>query len=112
MKRIAAILFLFALFSQCYGQAPSTERKLYYLKQSENQIFTLPYSFEHINEVIMPEIVASRDSLAAHYPERSLLPRDQASITAAFNFWIESYPVEYRTYRAYLEEYYKDHVNP
>ena len=109
MKRITLLLILFLLTFQVKSQDISVERKQYYLNQAENKIFSLPFSYEHINGVFMPEILAKRDDLAPNYPNRALLGRDAAIINNAFQTWITTYPNEYSSYYSYLQVYYREH---
>ena len=103
-------LILFAGSFKVHAQdVLSTERKLYNLRMAEKSIFELPYSYEHINLIFMPEIESSRATIAPNYPNREGLPRDMIAIDQAFFYWIETYPSEYDNYYQYLNLFYRDH---
>ena len=114
MKRTLAFLLvvstIFCLDS--YAQSMDTpERKLYYLQRTENQIFELPFEMDHIRNVIYPEILKERRTLAPNYPSEFSLDRDPQIRKDTFLAWINQYPQEFDDYYAYLATYVRTNMN-
>lgn len=87
----------------------SNERKIDLLKKAETEIFKLPYEMDFIKNNYVPEIQASKDSLAPNYPNRENLPRDKSAIDQAYIDWLVQHPSEYDAYYGYLKVFIRTH---
>jgi len=114
--------FLFFLFFTYHVNAQQTTaeqrdevnrtealNKAEYIKKLQGDLFSLPYDLDYINETLLTEIVEKRLELAPHYPDLLTLERDQLIIDQAFADWVINYPLEYKNYQSYLNEFIAQH---
>lgn len=95
--------------STSQNRPSNTERQLSYLEKVEENVFTLPYDLDHIQNEFIPIIHTERSNLAPNYPDRSTLQRNETVIKSAFLSWIEDHPAEYTAYLKYLLQFIEDH---
>lgn len=72
-------------------------------------LFQLPYEYEYIKSVIMPEIEKQRLLVAPHYPSRNETGDDQNLVMKAFRFWFDNYKQECYDYIQYVDNYINEH---
>lgn len=75
-------------------------------------VFALPYEYNHIKGVFMPEIEAHRLIIAPHYPSRAVVGEDQELAMQKFREWYHDYPNESVLYIQYVDQFISDHSNP
>ena len=111
-----AYVLLFALFlgNAFDSKAQSREEQAGNYVMSElarvhKEVFSLPYSYDHIKGVFMPEIEANRLVIAPHYPTRNDVSNDQELIKQSFQAWCMNYPLEVTDYIENVEQFVIDH---
>ena len=69
----------------------------------ENGIYKLPFTKEHIREIILTEINLQREALAPNFPNlRNVYNEEKEAVLAT---WIASFPTEYDNFSLYLQTY-------
>jgi len=111
-KKINLLFGLIVFFTSTttlFSQDLSPERKIYMLKNLQNDLFKLNYDMDYIQNTLFPETLLKRIELAPHYPDVSSLERNQAVIDSAFLDWVSLYPGEYNDYVVYLRLFIHAH---
>lgn len=78
-------------------------RKVRRMISLENGVYRLPFTKEHIREVVLSEINIQREILAPNFPDiRNVFNEEKEAILAT---WIASFPLEYDNFSLYLQTY-------
>ena len=88
--------------SQFLDEIPLS-RKVRRMISLENGIYKLPFTKEHIREIILTEINLQREALAPNFPNlRNVYNEEKEAVLAT---WIASFPTEYDNFSLYLQTY-------
>jgi len=79
------------------------------LARVHKELFALPYSYDHIKGVFMPEIETQRLIIAPHYPTRQATGTNQDLATTLFREWWDNYQQESTDYIAYVQSFIASH---
>jgi len=79
------------------------------LSRVHKELYALPYSYDHIKGVFMPEIETQRLVVAPHYPSRQAIGTNQDLATTLFREWWDNYPQESTDYISYVQSFISSH---
>lgn len=103
MKNMKTLIFVFVLLFSTALQAQNNSqttptRNIQRIQEAHKNVFSLPFEYTYIKDVIMVEVIEARSVVAPNFPSREQTGESQEKINTNFQYWIDNYPKEYDAY--------------